>query len=221
MRPATCRAFEALGDLVREGRLELSRTDKPMPPLLRLSEDLSDEELFQAEMKDVFPLGWSNVPLSPSVPLEIQNPEESEDEGLRLLTELVAGKGTINLRVSGEYVEGTPHPEGYLLLENLRNGHFAVQAHLDLHGLSLKTAKENFEGFIRRSLQLGHGCIRIIHGRGQHSLDGHAVLKEHVQKWLSSRRMSRHVVAYTSARLCDGGGGALYVLLRRRSSSRR
>jgi DNA-nicking Smr family endonuclease len=31
---------------------------------------------------------------------------------------------------------------------------------------------------------------------------------------LCSRRLSRHVVAYTSARLCDGGGGAVYVLLR-------
>jgi len=222
MKPATFRALEALGDLVRERKLELSPpTDKPQPPVLTLSEDLSDEELFQISMKDVLPLGWSNVPLPPSIPLEIQNPGDSEDEGLKLLTEFVAGKGTIDLRVSGEYVEGTPHPKGYLLLENLRNGHFAVQAHLDLHGLSLRTAKENFERFIRRSLQLGHGCIRIIHGRGQHSLNGHAVLKEHVQKWLSSRRMSRHVMAYTSARLCDGGGGALYVLLRRRSSSGR
>jgi DNA-nicking Smr family endonuclease len=26
--------------------------------------------------------------------------------------------------------------------------------------------------------------------------------------------MSRHVIAYTSARRCDGGGGAVYVLLR-------
>jgi len=222
MKPATYRAFETLAELVRQRKVELSPpTDKPQPPVLTLSEDLSDEELFQISMKDVLPLGWSNVPLPPSIPLEIQNPADSEDEGLKLLTEFVAGKGAIDLRVSGEYVEGTPDPEGYRLLENLRNGHFAVQAHLDLHGLRLKTAKENFEKFIRRSLQLGHGCIRIIHGRGQHSLDGHAVLKEHVQKWLSSRRMSRHVVAYTSARLCDGGGGALYVLLRRRSSSRR
>lgn len=218
MKPATYRAFETLGELVRERKLELSPpAKKPLPPVLTLAEELSDEELFEASMRDVLPLGWSNVPLPLSLPLEIQNPGESEDEGLRLLTEFVAGKGTINLMVSGEYVEGTSHPGGHLLLENLRNGHFAIQSHLDLHGLSLKDAKENFERFIRRSLQLGHGCIRIIHGRGQHSLDGHAVLKEHVQRWLSSRRMGRHVVAYTSARLCDGGGGALYVLLRRRS----
>ena len=42
----------------------------------------------------------------------------------------------------------------------------------------------------------------------------HSVLKESIQRWLCTRRMSRHVIAYTSARRCDGGGGAVYVLLR-------
>jgi DNA-nicking Smr family endonuclease len=42
------------------------------------------------------------------------------------------------------------------------------------------------------------------------------VLKELLQKWLNSRRISRHVIAYTSACSSDGGGGAVYVLLRRR-----
>jgi DNA-nicking Smr family endonuclease len=126
------------------------------------------------------------------------------------------GRVPIDVRLSGEYVEGSPDPRGRAFLEHLSNGRFAVEAHLDLHGLSSPEARDRFETFIRRSLQRGLGCIRIVHGRGHHSPDG-AVLKEHVQKWLSSRRMSRHTVAYTSARLHDGGGGAVYVLLRRRS----
>jgi hypothetical protein len=35
-----------------------------------------------------------------------------------------------------------------------------------------------------------------------------------IQRRLCSRHLSRHVIAYTSARLCDGGGGAVYILLR-------
>ena len=73
MKPATYRAFETLAELVRQRKVELSPpTDKPQPPVLTLSEDLSDEELFQISMQDVLPLGWSNVPLPPSIPLEIQ-----------------------------------------------------------------------------------------------------------------------------------------------------
>jgi DNA-nicking Smr family endonuclease len=217
MKTATYKSLKGLGQLVRQKRLKLSpATYKPLPPAISFPEDLSDAELFELSMRDVVPLGWSTVPSLTSEPIEIQNPQQSEDEGLRLLTEFVAGKGAVDLLVSGEYIEGSPHPRGHLLLEDLRTGHFAVQAHLDLHGLSAKQAKERFDKFIRRSLNLSHGCIRIIHGRGHHSMDGEAVLKEHVQRWLNSRRMSRHVIAYTSARLCDGGGGALYVLLRRR-----
>ena len=217
MKTATYKALEGLGQLVRQKRLKLSpATYKPLPAAISFPENLSDAELFEFSMRDVVSLGWSTVPSLPSEPIEIQNPQQSEDEGLRLLTEFIAGKGAVDLLVSGEYIEGSPHPRGHLLLEDLRTGHFAVQAHLDLHGLSAKQAKERFDKFIRRSLNLSHGCIRIIHGRGHHSMDGEAVLKEHVQRWLNSRRMSRHVIAYTSARLCDGGGGALYVLLRRR-----
>ena len=39
-----------------------------------------------------------------------------------------------------------------------------------------------------------------------------------VTRWLSSRRMSRTVVAFASARWKDGGSGALYVLLYSRGS---
>ena len=221
MKTATYKAFEELGQLVRQKRVKLTpATDKPLPSAMALPENLSDAELFEFSMRDVVPLGWSAVPSLTSEPIEIQNPQQSEDEGLRLLTEFIAGNGVIDLQVSGEYIEGAPHPRGHLLLEELRTGHFAVQAHLDLHRLTVKQAKERFDKFIRRSLHLSHGCVRIIHGRGHHSMDGQAVLKEHVQRWLNSRRMSRHIIAYTSARLCDGGGGALYVLLRRRPRER-
>jgi|RhiMetdeSRZDD1v2_1073273.scaffolds.fasta_scaffold07541_15 DNA-nicking Smr family endonuclease len=218
MKPATFKAFQALGDLVRERKLHLvPSNEKPLPTALPWTRGLSDQDLFLMAMRDVFPLGWSSKPLGRRVlPVEVPNPRESEDEGLKLLMEFVSGKGAIDLIASGEYIEGAPDPGGHVLLEQLRTGHFAVQAHLDLHGLAVREARESLEKFIRRSLHLGHGCVRIIHGRGRHSLGGHALLKEHLQKWLGTRRMARHIVAYTSAPLCDGGGGALYVLLRKR-----
>jgi DNA-nicking Smr family endonuclease len=215
MKPATHKAFQALDELVRKKKLMLAAsTDKPVPASPASSDGLSDHELFQRAMSDVLPLGWSNNPLPTSLPAETQNPQGKE-EGLRLLAEFANRLGTVDMVASGEYIEGATHARGHLLLEYLRAGHFAVQAHLDLHGLTVSQARHTLETFLRRSLHLDYGCVRIVHGRGRHSCDGHAVLKTQLQKWLSSRRIARYVVAYTSARMCDGGGGALYVLLRK------
>jgi DNA-nicking Smr family endonuclease len=218
MKPTTYRSFVELKTLLRATKTkEAVLATKPTPQPVRVSTSVSDNELFEQFMQDVTPLGWSNI-ASKSVPIEIPNPQESEDEGLQLLTDFVKGRVPIDVVVSGEYVEGAPDPRGRLWLESLRSGQFAVQAHLDLHGLSILDARGQFEKFIRNCLFQALGCVRIVHGRGQHSFDGHPLLKEHLQRWLCSRRMSRHIVAFTSARLRDGGGGALYVLLKRKTS---
>jgi DNA-nicking Smr family endonuclease len=56
--------------------------------------------------------------------------------------------------------------------------------------------------------------VRVIHGRGTHSETEPSLMKREVTRWLSSRRLSRTVVAFASARWKDGGSGAVYVLLR-------
>jgi DNA-nicking Smr family endonuclease len=217
MKGTVYRRMEELRNLVKQADLQLAQpAEKPAASKVHLPNNLSEEELFDYSMRDVVPLGWSAVPLPYYQPVEVKNPRQSEDEGLRLLIEFVTGKGNVDLRLSGEYIEGSPHPGGHRLLEDLRVGTFSVQSHIDLHGLTLNEARICLEEFIRRSLHRGHGCVRIVHGRGHHSSEGKALLKQHVQKWLNSRRLGRHVIAYTSARLCDGGGGAVYVLLRRR-----
>ena len=218
MKPSTYHSFVELKKLLHSAKPSaLAAPAKPTPEPVQVATVASDDELFEQSMEDVTPLGWSSISSNRSVPIEISNPQESENEGLKLLTDFVNGRVPIDFLVSGEYVEGAPDPRGRRWLESLRTGHFAVQAHLDLHGLGILDARDQFEKFIRNCLWQAYGCVRIVHGRGQHSADGHPLLKEHLQRWLCSRRMSRHIVAYTSARLRDGGGGALYVLLKRKS----
>ena len=214
MKPTTYHSLVELKKLLRSPKTAIPPfSAKPSPEPVRVSPAVSENELFEQSMQDVTPLGWSSVSSPGLIPIEIPNPQESEDEGLQLLIDFVNGRVPIDVVVSGEYVEGAPDPRGRRWLEPLRTGQFAVQAHLDLHGLGILDARDQFEKFIRNCLWQAHGCVRIVHGRGQHSADGHPLLKEHVQRWLCSRRMCRHIVAYTSARLRDGGGGALYVLL--------
>lgn len=227
--------FAILEQWVREGRITLSAKESsaagvslqsepnigrrtittPDPPEFsgqQMPEGLSDQELFQFAMKDVRSLGWSAVPLHNRPPVEIQ-PQDEEQDALRALEEFVRN-GDVEIEHTAEYIEASVQPHGRLYLNDLRAGRFSVQAHLDLHGLNLQDARFVLDEFLLESVRAGFSCVRVIHGRGKHSHKHHPILKENIQRWLCTRRMSRYVIAYTSARSCDGGGGAVYVLLR-------
>ena len=47
------------------------------------------------------------------------------------------------------------------------------------------------------------------------------ILKSKVYRWLTTSPWHKWVIAFTSARLCDGGAGATYVLLRRKPIKKR
>ncbi|MDP6394410.1 MAG: Smr/MutS family protein [Desulfobacterales bacterium] len=47
------------------------------------------------------------------------------------------------------------------------------------------------------------------------------ILKTKVFQWLASEPWRKWVIAFSSARLCDGGAGAAYVLLRQRPVTKR
>ncbi len=215
------RPFGVLEDLVKQGRIRLTSPPSPSPhpdaprdfSMESLPSGLTDEELFEFAMRDVKSLGWSKVPLHNRPPVEIQGQDEEQD-ALRALEQFVR-EGDVDIEQTAEYIEGSVQPHGRLYLDDLRSGRFSVQAHLDLHGLSLQDARFILEEFLLESVRAGYTCVRVIHGRGRHSHKHHPVLKENVHRWLCARRMSRHVIAYTSARRCDGGGGAVYVLLRK------
>ena len=96
------------------------------------------------------------------------------------------------------------------VLRKLRRGQFRVQREIDLHGLSVEEAKEALREFLAEALADGVRCVRVIHGKGQHSGHRGPVLKAAVSSLL---RRSGRVLAYVSARQTDGGTGALYVLL--------
>jgi DNA-nicking Smr family endonuclease len=212
--------FAALDQWVKDGRLGLSvprpQTDVPDPYVCELPAglpDVPDDELFEWAVKDVKALGWSAVPLQPRPPQEIQ-PQDDELDALRALEDFIR-QGNIDIEQTAEYIEGTVQPLGRLYLQDLRSGRFSVQSHLDLHGMNQQEARFALDEFLMEAVRKGLSCVRVIHGRGRHSHKHHSVLKENIHRWLCSRRMSRKVIAYTSARRCDGGGGAVYILLRK------
>ena len=99
------------------------------------------------------------------------------------------------------------------VVKRLHQGHYAIQDYIDLHGHSVSEAHASFQGFMKKAVATGKTGVLIVHGRGLSSPD-EPVLKNRVYQWLTSGSWRKWVIAFSSARACDGGAGATYVLLR-------
>ncbi|MFT3914151.1 MAG: Smr/MutS family protein [Anaeromyxobacteraceae bacterium] len=136
-------------------------------------------------------------------------------EAVDALRALVSGDAPFDLSDTDEYVEGCVAGLDQAVVKKLRRGEFAVQGHVDLHGLTRGEAKAAVDDFLRKARGAGKRCVLVVHGRGLHSKDQLPVLKDALRSWLASARFARHVLAFATARPADGGAGAVYVLLRR------
>jgi DNA-nicking Smr family endonuclease len=146
---------------------------------------------------------------------------DPDAEALAELSDLVTGNGTFDIADSIELVEGAVAGLDRRLVRRLRAGDFAYQSFLDLHGMTAEEARVAVDRFLAAAHRKGQRCVLIVHGRGLNSKDHVPVLKHRVVTWLARGAWARLVLAFTSARVCDGGGGALYVLLRRRRDAKR
>jgi DNA-nicking Smr family endonuclease len=185
-----------------------------------------EERLFIEAMDGVIPISRDNCVerIFQVRQPEIRRPEtrkKKEDaETLSKLINLVKYGTGFNIFETPEYVEGTGynvHPE---IARRLHRGDYSIQAHVDLHRLNANDAREVLQRFFKWAVMAGKRGVLIIHGRGLSSPQ-EPVLKEKVIEWLTRGPWRKWVIAYASARLCDGGAGATYVLLRRRPVSKR
>lgn len=186
------------------------------PPLEELR--LTDEDLFLREMSGVTrmrpPRAGGRRPAEPTVVRAPPRPSE-EAEVVAQLADLVQGSGAFDIANSDEYIEGISPGLDAGLLRRLRQGDFAIQGHLDLHGLTAEEAHVEVERFLHEARLQRKRCVLIIHGRGLNSKDQIPVLKERLRVWLNRGRIGRSVLAFSTAKPVDGGAGAVYVLLRK------
>lgn len=174
-------------------------------------------------MEDVTPLRVDDrgrVDLPAPAGSVLRPPVSEESEALAALADLVSGAGPLDVTDTEEYVEGRVVGLDPRIVRRVRNGDFSYQAHLDLHHQTVEEARVAVEAFLAAAHRKGQRCVLIIHGRGHNSKDQIPVLKERLKVWLGHSALSRYVLAFTTARPCDGGGGALYVLLRKKRRRR-
>jgi DNA-nicking Smr family endonuclease len=176
---------------------------------------LDDEAIFRQAVEGIRRLGEGSA--TRIVPRrEVSREIVSEDaEVLAQLSDLVAGTAPFELNETEEYVEGTRLGLDPRLVIRLRRGEFAVQAHIDLHGMIQSDARAALESFIVGAVRKGMRTVLVVHGRGLRSPGGMPVLKHAAAQWLSHGLMGGYVLAFATARPADGGAGAMYVLLRR------
>jgi DNA-nicking Smr family endonuclease len=216
----TFKSFQELKVLLKNKSFP-ARRDKDLPNReMELTPEV-EEKLFKKAME-----GVKRIPKNEYVggAIQIELPEspknKEDDEVLEKLTNLVRYGIGFNVSETPEYIEGTGYNVPPSIARRLHRGDFSIQAHVDLHGLRVDDAKETFEEFLNWAVTTGKRGVLIVHGRGLSS-PSEPILKNKVKEWLTRGPWRKWVVAYSSARKCDGGAGATYVLLRQRPVSKR
>lgn len=174
-------------------------------------QDKSAQELLQAALADV-------TPLPPANRAKLVRPRPHPIAAQRQLDEVAVLRDTLSDAPAWE--QGLENGEELLFLRDgissqhlkkLRRGHWVVQDHLDLHGLTVPEARVLTAEFLAHCVRNGLRCVRIVHGKGLGSPNREPVLKKKVSGWLAQRD---EVLAYCQTPQADGGSGAVLILLR-------
>ena len=181
----------------------------------------NEERLFQEAMADVVPAprGDASIAMTKATPTKISG-KDPEAEALTRLKKLIRNGEGFTVADTPEYMEGIGYGVNPEVAKRLHRGDYSIQAHIDLHGLGVESAYEAFERFLKEALLSGKRAVLLVHGRGLSSRE-EPVLKTKVKEWLTSGRWRKWVMAFTSARACDGATGATYVLLRQSPATKR
>jgi DNA-nicking Smr family endonuclease len=169
-----------------------------------------DDIVFAEAMRDVKPLKDIERAATRTV-RPAPRAHRSRAARLAMLRETLDGAGGPTEQLGEELAFRRPQVSESVFRQ-LRRGRFAVEAEIDLHGMTGPQAKAALKDFVAESMNRGLRCVRVIHGKGLRSGTHGPVLKGLVSNWLAQWDA---VLAFVSARLNHGGGGAVYVLLRR------
>jgi DNA-nicking Smr family endonuclease len=108
--------------------------------------------------------------------------------------------------------------------QRLARGIIAIDARIDLHGLTQAEAFAQLTAFLRRARRDGARTVLVITGKGtarEQDAPARGVLRRQVPLWLSASTLREAVIAFAPAAAEHGGAGALYVRLRRGERSER
>ncbi|MDQ7746801.1 Smr/MutS family protein [Hydrogenophaga pseudoflava] len=170
-----------------------------------------EKRLFELAVGPVRPLPHHRRVVHPLVPVSTEPRQRQLDEHA-VMREALSDEFDVETLLHTDEALSYRRPGlGPDVTRKLREGHWSIQKHIDLHGLRTDEAREALGRFIREAHQLGLRCVRVVHGKGLGSPGRTPVLKGRVQRWLVQKK---EVLAFVQARPAEGGAGALVVLLK-------
>ncbi len=189
------------------GRIGVQK-DQVMANKFRVTKE--EQALFRETVRDVVPL--RNDRVLPHRQRPRPRPLQRERDETEVIRDLLSDPlDPADLETGDELLFARPGLQ-HTVFRKLRRGQYSVGAELDLHGLTSAEARQAIVEFLAECRRCDIRCVRIIHGKGNGSMNREPILKGKVAHWLRQRE---EVLAYASARPVDGGTGAIYVLLRR------
>jgi DNA-nicking Smr family endonuclease len=98
-------------------------------------------------------------------------------------------------------------------------GRDAIDARIDLHGMTQSEAHDALIRFVRRAQTSGARLVLVVTGKGSGTSRDtereRGVLRRLVPLWLALPEFRPFIVGFDAAHVAHGGEGALYVRLRR------
>jgi DNA-nicking Smr family endonuclease len=188
---------------------------KPIPKLLapfgRRPLTADEEHLWSLVARTVRPLRLSKKPAI----------EARHKAGVRHATRPVTDRATVEPRVAGspQRAARVPALSPFLRKERqkLARGNAAIDARIDLHGMTQAEAHGALRKLLHRSQASGAKFVLVITGKGAPgaSRSDRGVLRRQVPMWLALPEFRRYVLGFDVADTGHGGEGALYVRLRK------
>lgn len=175
-------------------------------------QDEDDGALFRAAIGAVTPLRKVETPAveKPRPKPRARMAEQDEAQALGEFARLLHSSAPLEAGDVASYRRDNLPPR---MFQRLKRGQYSVQDELDLHGANTVQAEQLLRQFLLEAHDHGHGCVRIIHGKGLQADGGVPVLKNLVDRLLRQRN---DVLAFHSAPAAQGGTGAVLVLLAQR-----
>jgi DNA-nicking Smr family endonuclease len=106
-------------------------------------------------------------------------------------------------------------PLGRRMRGRVVRGKEAIDARLDLHGLTQHEAHDALHSFLRKASANGARLVLVITGKGRRDDGERGVLRRQVPQWLGLPAFRTFVIGFEDAHIAHGGEGALYVRVRR------
>jgi DNA-nicking Smr family endonuclease len=184
---------------------------KPIPKLLaRLSRrplTADEEHLWSLVARTVRPLRLSKKPAT----------DARHKAGVRHTTRLVTERAAAP--PAPQRTAAAPALSPFLRKEKqkLARGSAAIDARIDLHGMTQAEAHGALRRLLHRAQASGAKFVLVITGKGapDASRGDRGVLRRQVPMWLALPEFRRYVLGFDIADTGHGGEGALYVRLRK------